>query len=544
MLESLDEASVSWADAIAGPPETSLQPVIESVAAHAQQLASADFAAVGIGGNRTRPFDAWAFVGFGKEQVEAIGRPPRPIGVLARVAEGNETVRLRDLRRHPAYRGLPPNHPVMASFLGVPIRARGRVEGTVYVANRAGGAEFTEEEQWLMERLAVRAAIAMETASLYAAEAMQRVWLQSVIDQMPEGVVLMDANGHVTLENRRMQSLVTPTLRNRDSFGNLLSVDLRYPSGDSVPPDEIPIVRAILRHETALGVEFVTHCVDGSAVPVLVSAVPVHNRDGTLAGATMVLEDISALKELERLRDEWASIVAHDLQQPINAIALRADLLLQAEVTETVREQVQHVRASARRLGQMANDLLDASQLETHRIRLFPVRLDLGTLVRTVIEEIPGAASSIALSAPRDHSPFVKADAQRIEQVVTNLVWNALKYRAAGTQIQVDVRNRGTDAEVVVSNEGTGIPAHELPFVFERFTRSRAASATRGFGLGLYIAKGFVDAHGGRMWVESVPDGLTAFHFTLPLAPADEAEADAAPSIAEPASYSPGQRRP
>jgi GAF domain-containing protein len=186
MLESLDDASMSLSDVIAGRPEAGLQPVIEAVALHAQRLANADFAAVGIGGSQTRPFDAFAFTGVWKEQAEAIGRPPRPIGILGLVAQGNKTIRLRDVRRHPAYQGLPPNHPTSSSFIGVPIQYEGRPEGTLYVANKPGGREFTDEEQWLMERLAVRAAIAMETASLYAFEATKHVWLQSVIDQMPE----------------------------------------------------------------------------------------------------------------------------------------------------------------------------------------------------------------------------------------------------------------------------------------------------------------------------------------------------------------------
>jgi signal transduction histidine kinase len=354
---------------------------------------------------------------------------------------------------------------------------------------------------------------------------------------MPEGVVLMDSDGHVTMENQRLLSLASPTLRTRDTFGNLVTLALRYPTGDIVPPDDFPIVRAILHDETTLGAEFVASSVDGSVVPVLVSAGPVHNRDGALAGATMILDDISPLKELERLRDEWTSIVAHDLQQPINAIVLRADLLLQAGLTGKAREEVLHVRASARRLGRMANDLLDASQLETGRIHLFSEPLDLGELVRAVVEEVPSAAPWTSLSAPKDHALLVNGDAQRIEQVVTNLLSNAVKYRAAGTRIQVDVRTQGTDAEVVVSNEGPGIPANLLPYVFDRYTRSRRASGTRGFGLGLYIAKGLVEAHGGRMWVESVPDGLTAFHFTVPLATANEVATDAPPSASESVSF-------
>lgn len=237
------------------------------------------------------------------------------------------------------------------------------------------------------------------------------------------------------------------------------------------------------------------------------------------AGATMIVQDLSTLKELEHLREEWASVVAHDLQQPISVIVLRSDLLLQEGITGPQEDDVREIRSAAKRLSRMVNDLMDASQLETSRMRITLDRLDLGQLVRAVVERVPDAAPRTFIRTPTESRLFVKGDAQRLEQVVTNLLSNALKYGAPETQIRLEVRDTGGHAEVLVTNRGPGIPGDELPFLFERYFRSRAArtSATKGSGLGLYIAKGLVEAHGGHIWAESSPDETTTFHFTVPL---------------------------
>ncbi len=237
------------------------------------------------------------------------------------------------------------------------------------------------------------------------------------------------------------------------------------------------------------------------------------------AGTTTSVQDLSTLKQLEHLREEWASVVAHDLQQPISVIVLKSDLLLQEGLTESQEDDVRNIRSAAKRLSRMVNDLMDASQLETSRMRITLDRLNLGELVRAVVEQVPDAARRTIVRTPFDNRLFVKGDAQRLEQVVTNLLSNALKYGAPGTHILVDVREAGGHAEVLVTNRGPGIPGDEIPFLFERYFRSRAArtSTTKGSGLGLYIAKGLVEAHRGKIWADSTPGGTTTFHFTVPL---------------------------
>jgi len=524
-IEEVAHASKSVAEAVAGLPESSVLAVLQTIALKAAALTSAEYAAAGIGTDPERPFELWAFAGLSQEQARVIGPYPRPVGLLGLVAKEGRTIRLRDVHEHPEYRGFPPHHPVMTSFMGTPIRYGSHAVGNLYVANKIGGPEFTDADQQVFELLAENVGAAITAARLYSAEGLQRAWLETVVDQMPEGILLMDANGRVTMANRVLRSLAPPELPQVDRFGNRVMFDLRRPSGEVLPADDFPIVTALTDRATTQGHELIMRRADGRFVPVLVGASPIHAGDGTLAGATMVVQDVSTLKELERLRQEWSSIVAHDLQQPVHTILLRTDLLLRGALSESQAQSVQQIRKSITHLGRMVTDLMDASLLDARGIRLALERLDLRDLIHEIIERTPDTASRTKLRMPGATRVLVRGDAQRLEQVMTNLLSNAVKYGVPDAAIDVELTLSNDAAKVAVTNRGPGVPPDELPFLFERYSRSRAArtSPTKGLGLGLYIARGIVEAHGGRIWVESVPDQTTTFHFTIPLDQASDA---------------------
>ena len=518
-IEDVSIASTRISEAVASLPDESVQTVFQTIARSAQCLTDAELAAAGVGSDPTRPFETWTFVGLTPEQVAKIGRPPRPIGLLGLVSKNDRTLRLRDVREHTAHRGLPPHHPPITSFLGVPIRFRGLAVGNLFLANKRGGAEFTPDDERIAELLAERAGSAIETARLYAAEGRAHAWLQKVIDQLPEGIALMDDEGRVTMQNQALHALSAGRPPEHDRFGNAVTIDLRRSSGERVTPDEFPIVRALLGQGVTRAVEFVAHRSDDRPVPLLVSAAPIMTASGTLAGAAMVLQDISVLKELERLRQEWASVVAHDLRQPINAIMLRSSLLLRDGLSEKQRNEIRRINAAAQLLNRMASDLMDASLVDSHRLCVNKDRLDLGQLLRDVVERMSVDTERMTVNTPPGFHLFVRGDAQRLEQIVTNLLSNASKYRAPATGIQVELIEADGNAEIRVTNHGAGIPPDELPLVFDRFARTRGAMADRvqGLGLGLYIVKGLVAAHGGRIWAESVPGAVTTFHVAIPL---------------------------
>jgi len=238
------------------------------------------------------------------------------------------------------------------------------------------------------------------------------------------------------------------------------------------------------------------------------------------------------------MREEWTSIVAHDLRQPITIVTLTAAALSKryaARPSDGDAKLVERIGSAAARLSRMIDDLLDASRIEANRLDIQPRELDLPRLVAEVVDRAPNTAGRCVVSVQPLGEIHVFADPERIEQVLSNLLSNAVKYGDAGTDIHVDVASRNDHVEVTVTNRGRGITAPELALLFSRFSRSREARAggTPGLGLGLYISRGLIEAQGGRMWVKSVPGAETSFHFTLPRGPGEGERSVAPPSARE-----------
>jgi len=190
-------------------------------------------------------------------------------------------------------------------------------------------------------------------------------------------------------------------------------------------------------------------------------------------------------------------------------------------------EVLERMRRASARLTRMINDLLDASRIEARRLSLDRRIIDLSALVDRVVEGLTMTTASQRIVVTAEPHLEAFCDADRIEQVLENLVTNAVKYGELGSPIQVEVIDRRDEIEIVVANRGPGIAADQLPGLFARFGRIEETSVARkpGVGLGLYISKGLVEAQGGRIWAESVPGDTTTFHFTVPCRPESRAGA-------------------
>lgn len=259
---------------------------------------------------------------------------------------------------------------------------------------------------------------------------------------------------------------------------------------------------------------------DGQLIPVSISAVPVRDPRGNIMGLATLIEDISERKDLERRREEWTAVVAHDLRQPVGVISLAAELLLKLGAerwSDRDRKVIERIRGASSLLTRMISDLTDASLIESRQLSLSPELVSMDALVHSVIESIDGITGrTFRVKVEGEREAWIDPD--RIRQVLGNLVSNAVKYGHLETPIDVGVRGGPDAIELVVTNRGPGIAPEQLPRLFSRFERTIQARASRisGLGLGLYITKGIVEAHGGTIRVESVPDQTTSFTVNLP----------------------------
>jgi signal transduction histidine kinase len=244
-----------------------------------------------------------------------------------------------------------------------------------------------------------------------------------------------------------------------------------------------------------------------------------------------------AHRKLDRVRDEFNAVIAHDLRNPVAAIVLQVDAILKragasGEVSVAVGN-LERIRRSAERVAQMSNDLLDASRIEVGQLPLDRRAVDLAALVRGLVAQMTPTFGAHPVSLELyEELPPVWADAPRLEQVLTNLVENAIKYSPPAALVTVRVEPAEGGATVTVEDQGPGLGAEDLSRIFDRFYQApRAREQRTGLGLGLYIAKGLVDAHGGRLWVDSEPGRGSRFHVWVPStqAPVTQPGAEAHP---------------
>jgi PAS domain S-box-containing protein len=398
-LEALDRAKTVLARALATVTRDSLGVLLQVVVDQARALVGAAYAALGIDGDDAGPFRVWVHSGMAPATAAAIGRTPRKIGTLGAVIHDERPLRIADLSAHPQFAGFPPGHPAMSSFLGVPVWFGERVVGNLYLTTKRGDAEFTDDDQHMIESLSRYVGVAMEIARL----------------------------------------------------------------GDASQ-------RAI------------------------------------------------------RTRDNLLATVSHDLRSPLSAIAISARLLhrlLAASGDATSLRQAETIGRAAARMTRFVDDLLTASSLEAGALTVSLRPESLAAIAAEALELLAPLAAEreIALTAEIPAGlPSARCDRDRVHQVIANLVGNAIKFTPAGGQIALAAADRGDHVELSVTDSGPGIPAELRAHVFERFWTAGGDAGPPGVGLGLYICRGIVESHGGRIWVDSRPGEGARFAFTLPIA--------------------------
>jgi len=406
------------------------------------------------------------------------------------------------------------------AMYGVPMIRGADLIGVAHMASLTAH-EFADEDQLLFRSVAERATGVVVQGDLMARERASRVFLETVINNIKEGVLVASREGGVTLVSdgaARIFGVSKEALRTPlEDLGKRFAP--RTPEGEPQQPAMLDALRGqdVPPHERLMTDDH------GHDHRLVVSAAPVRS-DGDISGAVVVFMDVTESRQLEEelrravaFRERLMGIVSHDLRSPLSTISMAAQsMLARAEAPPWARTSALRVKRSVDRMARMVSELLDFTRIAaTGGLPVERRPLDLRRPVQEAVEEVDAAHPDRVTLALPDHPVEGSWDADRVAQVVTNLVTNAIQYGAAETAVDVQVRDEGAGAVLTVTNQGPLIAAESLPTLFDPFQKAEAAAHSEGLGLGLHIVYEVVKAHGGKIEVTSDAKHGTTFtaHF-------------------------------
>jgi two-component system phosphate regulon sensor histidine kinase PhoR len=333
----------------------------------------------------------------------------------------------------------------------------------------------------------------------------------AILGSMVEGVAVVNASERLLFSNQ--------------GFAEILGLDVPPQSGRALvevvrQTELIEAVRDVLKGQPRVETEIVTGTLRQHFFAVTVAAV----RAADTFGAVIVLHDITELRKLERVRRDFVANVSHEFKTPLTAIQGFAETLLAGALDDPQNRLrfLEIILEHSRRLARLTDDLLKLSKMDADRLELEIRRISVSQFVESCIEttQRPAAEKDLRISVNLQQPlPDIAADRRRLAEVLQNLLDNAMQYTPAGGQIMVGVSADGAEVTFTVSDTGIGIPQADQSRIFERFYRVDVARSREvgGTGLGLSISKHLVEAHGGRIWVESEVGQGSQFHFTVPI---------------------------
>ena len=368
------------------------------------------------------------------------------------------------------------------------------------------------------------------------ADQFREVW-EAVTEQ---AVISTDAKGAVQLWNPGAERLLGFTSQQTEGLRHVTdfmldseleerSRELKHPAGSAVLIPGFAGLVESARAEGAENREWTLRRADGSTVPAAVSVTRRTRLDGEPSGFLFVASDITQAREVNRLKDEFLGLISHELRTPLSSILGYLELLRDdeeaANLTDTQRKYLRVVERNARRLLRLVGDLLLTAQAESGGFRVESRAMQLEQVIEAAVETARPLADAAGVTLTVEHpgSPaIVEGDPVRLGQAIDNLLSNAVKFTPSGGRVTLGLALTATEAVVVITDTGLGIPENELSQLFGRFFRASTATrnAVPGVGLGLTITRAIAQAHGGRLEVESEVGVGTSFTLSLPLAPA------------------------
>ncbi len=410
-------------------------------------------------------------------------------------------------------------------LVALPLRTAERVVGALSVVGTSR--PLTSSDLALLQSFAQHVTLALAWTAQYAALVRERAELEAALRALPAGVCSVSPEGQIRLANPAAAHLVGRSEADLVGRPCREALPLVDEAGRPLCDWACPLARGGADPVGTAVRAFVVGP-DGQRRAVNWSCSVLREPSGRLLGWLEVVQDVSHLGQLEELRGAFISAASHELLTPITIIKGHAEALRQVRAGRAraqVQEAATAIEEEADRLQRLVKNMLDVAQIQAGAFRLELAPLALPPLIERIVQRFRGRSRrhQFVVECP-EAFPIVMADRDRIESVLYNLLDNAVKYSPQGGTIRVGCEVQSDQVVVRVSDEGVGIPWQEQDRIFERFYRGRGTGRTRpqGSGLGLFIARAIVEAHGGRIWVESRPGRGSTFYFSLPReAPAD-----------------------
>ncbi|HYY03097.1 MAG TPA: GAF domain-containing protein [Gaiellaceae bacterium] len=488
---------------------TELDPaaVLEEVVQQAPALLSADACAIRTVENDELVVSAAS----GEGADDAVGtRTPATAWLSGDVAQSRGPVAINDVG---ADERLIAADPIVAAghraFLGVPLSGpEGALHGVLAVYVRRPRTWRSEEVEAL-QALAANTSAALSNAELYSRVSLEKERSVAILANIADGIVAVDRDGEVVLWNAAAEEITG------------------VPAEEALGRTPVQVLQRSLESEDdtpQLAPRLVSITRGGEEVWLSLSEAVMRDPLGAVAGRIFAFRDISADRMVEEIKSDFVAAVSHELRTPLTSIYGFAETLLRQDVLfgeEERRTFIEYIALESRRLSGIVDQLLNVARLDAGDLHVEPGSIDVAAVVSDVLESASanGMVDGHRFEVDLPSEPLAaEADGEKLRQVVSILVENALKYSPAGGTVTVAARRKEDTVEVRVVDEGIGIPLVERERIFRKFYRAESTvrDGGGGTGLGLFIAKELVTAMGGRIWVESEEGGGSSFTFELP----------------------------
>ncbi len=402
--------------------------------------------------------------------------------------------------------------------VGIPLAAHGQIIGVIFIF-RGYPDLFSVNDKMLLQSFADQAAIAVYNAQLYRQISYEKQRLDALLDSAADGILILNADRTIERCNIAFEKLDGRT--RSDIQGKAHTEVIRWarkPEGYTL--EEAEAGGWPLTPNAYLYAEGDLERPEQLPLPVGITYAPLLSADGTLRNIFATIRDITKFRTAEEIKNTFVSIVSHELKTPVALIKGYVSTLRREDAKwdkTIIKDSLTVIEEEADHLAIMIEDLLDASRLQAGGLIPNLADIFLPTLVEHLAERFRTQSErhTITVDFPSKF-PVILADENRISQVISNLVSNAIKYAPNG-EIRISGQVRQNQIIICVRDKGPGVDAADIPYIFNRFYRSdNAVRKTKGAGLGLYLAKAIVEAHGGRIWVDPKPDSGANICFSLP----------------------------